>query len=96
MNTAEDIIMERKGSSVKMGNATAQIPSDISMLSIFANNSFIGDGEYRDDGWVYVNDKPIKKWYKKYEDIRYWEPKLSHIKELQNSYFNVAKVYEEY
>jgi hypothetical protein len=75
----KECIMERKGTTVKADGLTASIPGDISMMAMFEINPFIPDGDYREDGWVYINDKPIKKWFNKIENILIWSPILNDL-----------------
>lgn len=89
--------MERKGTSVKaMGGLEATIPGNDSMITVFATNSFIPSGDYRDDGWIYVNKEPVKKWFKKIENISVWFPILNDLHELQKRYLAVKEKYQYY
>jgi hypothetical protein len=89
--------MERSGSVVKVADGmVANIPEDMSMFSVFAINDFVSSGEYREDGYVYVGEKLIKKWYKNVEDVLVWFPILKDIKKLQCRYLKVLDEYRGY
>jgi hypothetical protein len=66
------------------------------MITVFATNSFIPSGDYRDDGWIYVNKEPVKKWFKKIENISVWFPILNDLHELQKRYLAVKEKYQYY
>jgi hypothetical protein len=89
-------IFSRTGSTLTVGGTTATIPEDITALSILSNNSFVPKGEYRDDGYIYVDNKPVKKWFKSIEQIRVWFPVLEDIKNLQRRYKSVKEKYTKY
>ena len=61
---------------------TAQIPQDRSMIGIIATNGLINGGQYREDGWVYYQDVPIRKWHTQIEGHRIWEPRLEDLPNL--------------
>lgn len=89
-------VMERSGTAIKADGLEATIPNNVSMISVFAINSFIPNGNYNNDGWIYVNKKPVKKWFKKIEYISVWFPILNDLHKLQNRYLAVAKKYRCY
>jgi hypothetical protein len=88
--------MERSGTTVKADGMTASIPKNVTMLSIFAENPFIPEGDYREDGWIYINDKPVKKWFKKIEEVSVWFPIFEDLHKLQSRYFAVNSRYADY
>jgi hypothetical protein len=92
----ENFIMERTSTSVKANGMTASIPSDVSMITIFAQNPFISDGDYREDGWIYVNGNPVKKWFKNIERISVWFPILEDLHKLQKRYCVIKQRYQNY
>jgi hypothetical protein len=92
----KECIMERKDTTVTAEGMTASIPRDISMLALFAMNPFTPDGDYREDGWVYVDNKPVKKWFKKIMDILIWFPILNDIHKLQERYQKASQKYKDY
>ncbi len=57
-----------------------RIPQGISVLSMIHNNPQMYE-DFREDGWVYVNDKPVRKWYINLDGpkIRFWHPKLDDL-----------------
>lgn len=65
---------------------TARILCDRSMVSILATSGIVSNGDYRDDGWVYVEDKPIRKWHSRFERITFWEPKMNNLPYLYALY----------
>ena len=82
------VVTVRNGS----GNlVTAKIPNDRSMLGMLSTNGIIPGGEYRKDGWVYLNDTPVRKWHIRLGagSIRVWEPKLENLSYL---YFLLKRV----
>lgn len=90
-------IMERRGNVVTDADGmTSTIPSDVSMLSIFARNPFFNEGDYREDGFIYVDGKPVKKWFKKIEDVTIWFPILDGARKLQDRFYKVKQVYTDY
>jgi hypothetical protein len=92
-----ETLFERTGSTLTLGDGSvASIPSNISALSILATNRFIPDSDYREDGYIYVNNKPVKKWYKNIDDVKVWFPTMKDIKTLQQRYDAIKKVYDEY
>lgn len=82
------------------GDASVQIkiPRDRSMLSILGSSTAgkICTGyEYREDGYVYLEDKRIKKWYVSVStfgnDIQVWEPSLDDVVALEARYWRVKQ-----
>ena len=71
---------------VKMGTTTAKIPCDRSMLGVVGLNGLINGGVYKEDGLVYLNGKPVRKWHVKVGDVRLWEPKLNDLPALYRLY----------
>ena len=61
---------------------TAQVPQDRSMIGIIATNGLISGGVYKEDGWVYYQDIPIRKWHITIEGHRIWEPRLEDLPDL--------------
>ncbi len=55
-------------------------------LSVVAANRLIDGGDYRDDGFVYLNNKPVAKWHAVFSGIRVWGPKLNNLKYLYSVY----------
>ncbi len=61
-----NVVAERNEKGlVKLNNGTKfTVPLTHSMLSIFGDhNPIINGAEYRDDYWIYVNGKRVKKWF---------------------------------
>lgn len=65
---------------------SAKIPTNRSMLGIIGVNGLISGGEYRNDGWVYWNEQPVRKWHTTFERIRIWEPKFDNLPALYRLY----------
>ena len=74
---------------------TAKIPLDRSMLGMIATNGIIHNGEYRRDGWIYLNNIPVRKWHGKVNGIRLWEPKLENMTYLHFLLKRTVKVCDE-
>jgi hypothetical protein len=91
-----DTIFSRTGTDLKVGDATATIPSDESALSLLYNNRFTSGGDYKEDGYVYVGGKPVRKWFKRVEDISVWFPILEDVKGLQRRYDAIRAAYKKY
>lgn len=91
-----EAIMERKGNKVFAEGMTATIPSTISMIAVFGRNGFIQGGKYSEDGWIYVNGKPVKKWFRNVENISIWFPILEDVHNLQKRYDAAKKRYKGY
>ena len=89
-------VMKRKKSKVETCEASASIPNNISMLSVFGTNGFVNKGDYREDGWVYVNKKPVKKWFRKVANILIWFPILNDVHKLQERYRKASQKYKDY
>lgn len=70
----------------KQGIVTAQIPLTRSMIGIAATNGIINGAEYREDCWVYIKGKRVRKWHNKFQEIRIWEPKYKDLKALYYLY----------
>lgn len=64
------------------GVLTAKIPQDRSMIGMIGINGIINNGEYREDGWVYLGGQPVRKWHSRVESYRLWEPKLNDLPAL--------------
>lgn len=75
------VLMECEGGAV-----TAVVPQTRSALGIIATNGLINGAEYRDDGMVYFNGTPIRKWHVTQNGIRLWEPKLKDLPALYDLY----------
>lgn len=75
-----------------------KVPKNRSMLSVISDNYKTSNAVYdfRNDGWVYVDDKKLKKWCITRERIRLWEPKLKDIKALNNLYNKAFTNYKKY
>ncbi len=65
---------------------TATIPPTRSMIGMIGVNGLIPNGEYREDGWVYLNNMPVRKWHSTVEGHRLWEPKLNNVIALYKVY----------
>ena len=88
------MLMERHHSTVTTNGLTATIPSDTSMLAVFCNNDFIDDADYNADGYIYIDNKPIKKWFKKIDDISIHFPILNNPSKLQQRLQAVKQTYK--
>lgn len=86
-----EMIMERNSSGeVNIEGKRVTIPRDELALSMFAANPVLDRAEYRKDGLIYINDKPVKKWFKdcyapdgNSKGVRIWPPVLSDIATLE-------------
>jgi len=94
----EQTIMEREGTKCKIGNATIQVPSDTSALSILSMNKAIDKAVFAKDGWVYVDKIRVKKWHVMLgeNNVRVWEPKLDDVSTLEIKYVNVRRKAEKF
>lgn len=83
--------------SLSKGKRTikAKIPQTRSMIGIIGINGLIPDAEYRENGMVYLNNKPIRKWHVRVKDIRLWEPKLKNLKSLYKLYKETQEISRE-
>ena len=70
---------------------TAKIPSDMSMLGMLGINGIIPNGVYKNDGWVYLNNVPVRKWHIHVDTYRVWEPKLKDLPSLYKLWKVVKK-----
>jgi len=86
-----EMIMERNSKGeVNIGGARVTIPRDELALNMFNDNPVFDGGDYRKDGWIYVDDKPVRKWFRdcyspdgNSSGVRIWEPVLSGIAALE-------------
>ena len=82
--------MERNESDVTVtsGEKTIKmkIPEDRTALSILALNPGADGSRFEKDGWIYVGDKKLRKWFINVDRIKVWEPKLKNILALEKSY----------
>jgi len=74
----------------------ARIPEDTSILNIFTHNKFINKANYKDDGYVYIGKRKIKKWYKKIEGVLVWFPTLNDVHRLQDRWKKVMETRKNY
>lgn len=89
---SKNFLMSRNAKGVvKVGKTSCKIPLDKSMLSIFATgaNAMIKNGHYKEDGWIYVGKKKVKKWFSRWENLRVWEPVLNDVAALERRYQRV-------
>lgn len=89
-------IFSRHGMTLTVAGQKATIPQDISALSILVTNGFTPDGEYINDGYIYVDGKPVKKWFKTIGDVKVWFPIMEDVKRLQQRYNLVRARYFHY
>jgi hypothetical protein len=60
-----EMIMERNSKGeVNIGGTRVTIPGNELALTMFGTNPVIDKAEYRKDGLVYVDDKPVRKWFR--------------------------------
>lgn len=96
------IIMERnKEGEVTLPNASIKIPKNMTALSMLAMNRVVDHGEYREDGWIYVNDKRIKKWFQRIypehgSNTLIWLPVLKDIPKLEARMWRMRERYNRY
>ncbi len=74
-----------------MGESHFKVPTDRSMLSVFGTNNVFDGDDFRDDGYVYRADRPVRKWFSKFvpggyasDQARIWHPKLKQVKLLES------------
>jgi len=68
------------------GKPFAQVPRDRSMLAVIDADPFAyGDSvvKYDNDGWIYVDGRPERKWFTSVEQIKVWGPVLEDIASLE-------------
>ena len=86
------IIAQRDSNGVvTTGEMSATIPQEYSMIGVLATNGIINGGDYREDGFVYINNKPVKKWHITQGGIRLWQPKLNDLQSLYKLYKKTRK-----
>lgn len=91
------ISRNEKGTVQVDGKTVCTVPADRSMLSVFGgNSSVLVGGDYRTDGWVYLGEKKIKKWFIRQENVRIWEPVKNDIAKLEARYWRVLKYAGKY
>lgn len=98
----EEVFNRDKDGKVNFaGVGTSTIPQGKLALSMFADNPFIADCEYKDDGWIYTKSgEKIRKWFIKVDGVTVWEPILSDPAKLEQRYTEVRvgldAVYKEW
>jgi hypothetical protein len=75
----EETVFSREGSILTIAGMQAEIPSDTTALSLLFNNKFISGGKYENDGYIYVDNKPVRKWFKNVENVKVWFPILEDL-----------------
>jgi len=86
-----EMIMERNSDGkVTIGDNSATIPKNELALFMFGTNPVFDKAEYRKDGLIYVDDKPVRKWFRdcylpggNSRGVRIWQPILSDIVSLE-------------
>jgi len=86
-----EMIMERNSKGeVNIGGNRITIPTDELALNMLALNPVFDRAEYRKDGWIYVDNKPVRKWFRdcyapdgNSGAVRIWPPILSDIATLE-------------
>lgn len=74
-----------------------QVPEDMSMLAVLGGRNTIFDGaHYKNDGWIYFKDKPVKKWFMHRDGFRLWEPTLWDLPKLESRYWNIKRICEKF
>jgi hypothetical protein len=75
---------------VTIGDKVVSIPRNELALSMFGINPVFDRAEYGEDGWIYIDNKPVKKWFKdcyspdgSSRGVRIWHPILSDIPTLE-------------
>lgn len=90
-------LLKNKDGKVSLKGAVSfQMPTDRTALGMLSINKPIDGGVFKEDGWVYVDDKPVKKWFGSVwrdgiKPIRIWEPKLQDLKTLERKYQKVRE-----
>jgi len=95
-----EIIMERDADgNVQALGITCKIPTDRTALSVLADNHIVDSGDYNKDGWVYINEKRVKKWFSRCYSPEessisalIWLPILDDVAKLEARYW---KIYEK-
>jgi hypothetical protein len=64
------------------GTFQIKVPENRSALSVVGFNTVWSSGDYREDGWVYIDDKPVHKWFVHINGVRVWEPRLTDLNHL--------------
>jgi hypothetical protein len=65
--------------NVSCGTLKFSVPNDRSALSILGVNQITDGGDYRNDGYVYVGGKRVKRWCSRFDGVRIWEPHLNDL-----------------
>lgn len=91
------MIIERNCDGVvKAGNTTCEIPQDMSMLAVLGNNPMIHSAKYKEDGWIYVDDKRVQKWFRRWDRINVWPPVLEDVAALEDRRWKVLQKTNEF
>jgi hypothetical protein len=99
-----EIIMERNAEGeVKVGNITCKVPTDRTALSILGDNIPVNGGEFKKDGWIYVDGKRVKKWFNRCYSPNgsslsavIWPPILEDVAKLEARYWKISEKVEKF
>lgn len=78
------------------GTIHFHVPDNRSALGVLGYNAVYPNGDYREDGWVYIDDKPVRKWFVNVERVRVWEPRLTDLNSLYTLYKRAEKSLEQH
>jgi len=75
-----------------MSSITANFPADRSSLGIISHNNVFDGDDFRDDGYVYRNNKKVRKWFSSMGDWEhFWHPVLNDIPRLESLYHRLME-----
>jgi len=78
------------------GEHVANIPKDQSILSVFGTNPIMANSIFGKDGWIYVDGKRVRKWYKSIDQITIWEPILDDLPKLESRYTAISEKVDKF
>ena len=81
---------------VTLPGCTVKIPRDMSMLAVLGVNKPTDRSEYKEDGWVYIAGKQVKKWFQKLDGVMIWGPVLKDVSKLEARMWKIRKRWEKY
>jgi hypothetical protein len=84
-------IFKRKGTKVKAGAVKFTVPQTQSALSIIGTNAIYDQDDFRDDNFVYRNNKKHRKWFSYREGWNhFWEPCINELSRIENIYHKLT------
>jgi hypothetical protein len=69
----------------------AQIPTNMTALSLLGTNVFCDGDNFRPDGWVYNKGQKTRKWFKQVDNFKVWAGVFNDLLVLENRRWSVVQ-----